>query len=589
MLLADLGGAKERDFAQDTDNTGMYTPAYAPVEQCLPIVLPQDTSVDVHALAVVVYEVLTGRLPQSTQNRHMRMSDLGHELYGLARKGRRRTPEEQAHYAQLRREDVGALFELAHELPLMEPDHHRLRSRLEDDLHELEGLTEPPHEVAEALLTALVPRLEDALQPHPRGRAQDARGLLSALQQASRLLPDPVFETPQGRVSLPAESSLELISSAPESQGSGTWVPDLDGGEGDRSATDEATGAAQEAVPVPVPSKVQGPTVAPRPAPGAPEIPPSSPAAEASRGWTVPELGPEPSQDPLSTDMGDEPRRRRGAVPMALAGVSLVGAVGVLGAGLLAVLVAVWAWPEGDEGGAVDPTVAEGGEAEEDDGAEAVADADPDGESGGDDAEGGAPEPEDAGSDTTGDRRGTGSSGARSASGAGSSARPTRSASAPASEPAPGAGGAGGTGGGSGSGTGEASPATVEPTEDAPLEPTPEDNANAPVSVRIQAADRAARIVGPGCAQASGGRATCTVALGSSATVSLQTAEGSTTGTLRLGLTEQGGTWRLQARDEGARLDRTVVVQPGATLSIVYEFDSYDLETARLTRSASEP
>ena len=324
VLLADLGGAKERDLAQHTDNTGMYTPAYAPVEQCLPIPLPQDTSLDVHALAVVVYEVLTGRVPQSTQTRHLRFSDLGHEFYQLALRRASLSSGDEARWADLRQRDVGELFDLEGELALHPADLYRLRHRLEDDL---QGIVDDPFHTAGCMVAQLEPRLMDALHPHPKGRAQDPRGLLAALQQCSTLLPDPVFEAAGGPVSRPADSSLELISQQEVLGGQGgTWVPTS-------SEVGPIQASALAAVTLPSESRV--------------ETPPRTSPPMAS--WTAPVPSVEPGVDPL----------RRRALPRRLG--ALLGLAGLLsfgGLGLLAFGAVGLGMVHANRGG-LEPAVAE--------------------------------------------------------------------------------------------------------------------------------------------------------------------------------------------------------------------------------------
>lgn len=186
VMLADLGGAKERALFGATSNTGLHTPWFAPLEQALPLERPPDPSVDVHALAVVIYTALVGRTPQSVMSRIGLLTQEAEELIHLHQQGGGRSAAEKARYAELRRASLDRLMELGRATALPDDDVARLQEALADQLGEWSAR---PEALADELCALLVPALRHALDPDPRVRLSRPETLLGAINAALAQLP----------------------------------------------------------------------------------------------------------------------------------------------------------------------------------------------------------------------------------------------------------------------------------------------------------------------------------------------------------------------------------------------------------------
>lgn len=178
VVLADLGGVKERRLHGETQNTGIHTPYFAPLEQALPLARPPDPSVDVHALAVLSYVVLAGRAPQAVMVRQALLTDAADELVRLHLARGRRTSTEAARYEALQRSPISAMIDLDGAQPLPGDDVRRLRDAMLDllaDRVDAEAL-------ADELTGVLVPTLRHALELDPSRRLSRPEGLLAALE-----------------------------------------------------------------------------------------------------------------------------------------------------------------------------------------------------------------------------------------------------------------------------------------------------------------------------------------------------------------------------------------------------------------------
>lgn len=185
VVLADLGGAKERKLYGATHNTGIHTPWFAPLEQMLPLERPPDPSVDVHALAVMTFVVLTGRPPQAVISRPGLLTGVAEQLLSLQHSDGLHTPEEQARYATLRRAPLERLVELGHGVALGDDDVGRLRGALTELLQDRGAAAEG---IATALTDILAPTLRHALELDPSRRLSRPETLLAALDACSERL-----------------------------------------------------------------------------------------------------------------------------------------------------------------------------------------------------------------------------------------------------------------------------------------------------------------------------------------------------------------------------------------------------------------
>lgn len=185
VLLADLGGVKERKLLDATRNTGIHTPHFAPLEQMLPIDRQADPSVDVHALAVVIYAVLVGRPPQVVMSRTGLLTHAAEQLILLHQAGGGRNASDRERYAALRRAPLEQLIELDHAVALPDDDVARLRQGLANLLSDRGAQAD---ELADALIGMLAPVLRHALEPNPRNRLSRPEVLLAALEAATERL-----------------------------------------------------------------------------------------------------------------------------------------------------------------------------------------------------------------------------------------------------------------------------------------------------------------------------------------------------------------------------------------------------------------
>lgn len=210
VVLADVGASREGSLAEVVRATTMFTPRYAPPEQCLPLARPPDPSVDAHALAVTIYACLTGREPDAK----------GHRLPLTAAGGRlldiQDDPSAREERDRLAAAPLGELLALDELHPLFPADVHRLRHRLE------EAAPGDPARAA-AALAHLLPALELALAPDPARRDGDLRRLSAALEAARLTLAgSPGTATPR---SSPPPTVPPGPPSLPEAPAARTFVP----------------------------------------------------------------------------------------------------------------------------------------------------------------------------------------------------------------------------------------------------------------------------------------------------------------------------------------------------------------------------
>lgn len=179
VRLADLGCAKEGRLLEDSSNTGVATPQFAPPEQHLPLQAPPAESWDVHALAATVYLGITGTLPKPCMQAQYLVNQDGLTLQSLADRhasGEALSPEQRAQLAALRQRRPETLLDLEGARGWTPEDQQHLDNVFRDELPDLgdEGARR-----ASARLGAVLAR---ALDPDPRRREGSARPILAALQ-----------------------------------------------------------------------------------------------------------------------------------------------------------------------------------------------------------------------------------------------------------------------------------------------------------------------------------------------------------------------------------------------------------------------
>lgn len=191
VVMADLGTYKARNPLVVAQQTGVSTEGFAPLEQFLPIARAADPSVDVHALAVLVYVALVGSTPQATRTRATCTTPLADELIRLDAKGAHRTDAEDARFQRLRRAALSDLVELD-QAALLELDRNRLADACEALCVEIAANVQG---LSEELVSHLLPPIEKALRVDPDRRSERANLLLAALtacrQRLTALQPPP--------------------------------------------------------------------------------------------------------------------------------------------------------------------------------------------------------------------------------------------------------------------------------------------------------------------------------------------------------------------------------------------------------------
>lgn len=171
VRLADLGTVKARTYRERTHNTVMFTPTYAPLEQRLPIDRPLEPSIDVHALGVMVFQGITGSLPQTAQTRVGYRLPLGDELLALESSRDALGPDKLARFEALRHQPLASFYDLEAAPDLLPEDRELLDQSL------VKGLGS---EAGDTVLQAVLPAIERALCADPDRRAGSARELLAA-------------------------------------------------------------------------------------------------------------------------------------------------------------------------------------------------------------------------------------------------------------------------------------------------------------------------------------------------------------------------------------------------------------------------
>jgi hypothetical protein len=168
LVLADLGGARVGSLVTAAEPQAEFTARYAPLEVVLGVRRPADPSVDAFALAVVIYEALTGAEPRSVCG-PWPLTAAGAELAEGRAEGERR--------AELAGKALGELVALDEMEALAPRDLSRLRNAVVD-LLDGEVLR------AEAVLGPLVGALQGAMAPDPGRRSGDLRKLAAGLEVA---------------------------------------------------------------------------------------------------------------------------------------------------------------------------------------------------------------------------------------------------------------------------------------------------------------------------------------------------------------------------------------------------------------------
>ncbi len=194
VVLADLGGVKTGRLMSVGKNTGICTPSFAPMEQQLPLRQAPNPSVDVHGLAVTIYDCLTGSVPRAMMMRESYHLERSHRLMELHRRREHRSVDEEVEYQRLRTCDLSDFIDLERYRPLMDTDVEGLRRALSAALRRS---TADPDTLADDICGLLVPVLEHALEGHPRRRLSDVRQLLAACTQARELVERAVAEDSQ--------------------------------------------------------------------------------------------------------------------------------------------------------------------------------------------------------------------------------------------------------------------------------------------------------------------------------------------------------------------------------------------------------
>lgn len=178
VCLADLGGVKARTFRERTSNTVMFTPTYAPLEQRLPLERPFDPSVDIHALGVMVFQVITGELPATALQRSAYRLPACAELQALEDSREALPPEKEARFRELSQQPLSFFYKLDEAPDLLPEDATMLGTALRQGLEA---------EAAAELEALLVPALERSLRADPDRRESSARELLAACLRGREL------------------------------------------------------------------------------------------------------------------------------------------------------------------------------------------------------------------------------------------------------------------------------------------------------------------------------------------------------------------------------------------------------------------
>lgn len=171
VRLADLGTVKTRSFRASTHNTVLFTPVYAPPEQRLPLDRPLDPSVDVHALGVLAFQVITGTLPQTATQRVGYRLPAGDELLALHASEDTLPEARRDHLARLRAQPLGTFYDLDAAPDFLDEDRQTLIAALRGAL--------APDAAAEAVELLIEP-LSRSFRADPDRRATSARELLAA-------------------------------------------------------------------------------------------------------------------------------------------------------------------------------------------------------------------------------------------------------------------------------------------------------------------------------------------------------------------------------------------------------------------------
>lgn len=171
VRLADLGGVKARTFRERTSNTVMFTPTYAPLEQRLPLERPLDSSVDVHALGVMVFQVLTGELPETALNRSGYRLPATAELQALEDSREALPPDKEARFQFLAKQPLSTFYDLDAAPDMLDSDINMLKNALN------QGISA---DAASKVAEVLIPALERAIRADPDRRESSARELLGA-------------------------------------------------------------------------------------------------------------------------------------------------------------------------------------------------------------------------------------------------------------------------------------------------------------------------------------------------------------------------------------------------------------------------
>ena len=180
VVLADLGSSKHARLGIMSGNTVIYTPGYAPLEQRFPLLTEPDRSVDAHALAVTIYEALTGLLPQTMLGREGLINNYGQRFGSLARK-QQRTEEEEAEYQEMRSRPIRAFLNAAPEPGLYTVDRDYLLKQL---VQSLRSEYRNAESIGMEICDKLLPTLSTAMALLPEDRRVELVDIYGGLESA---------------------------------------------------------------------------------------------------------------------------------------------------------------------------------------------------------------------------------------------------------------------------------------------------------------------------------------------------------------------------------------------------------------------
>ncbi len=189
VLLGDLGSLIEGELFQPNPTVNITTVFYSPPECTVPLRRPPDSGADVYSLSVMIFRMITGQGPRTTENYNVWL-EFRRELCTLHLLGDRRSADQQRRYEALRGRRVDDILR-DEEYSFFGSDRRDthdsrlVRNTIADDLR---GRVGNPERLALEVVQVLSPIFVEGLRQCPEARLKSADTVANRCARARALI-----------------------------------------------------------------------------------------------------------------------------------------------------------------------------------------------------------------------------------------------------------------------------------------------------------------------------------------------------------------------------------------------------------------